>query len=230
MSLAARHLTYSFEGLEEQLLCFGEASADRCILIVPPLFDEMNRVRRMLVQMMRHMARRGISSALPDLPGTNESCASLAEQDLDKWRAAVSAAAAKIGATHIASLRGGSLIDDGVSAPRWRLAPVKGSNLLKAMLRTRIAGDKEAGIFTTREQLIASAQHMPLELAGNIISSAMLATLEKAEPVLTEAVRELASNEIDGSALWLRAEPQDDPLMSAAIAADLDRWSAACGG
>jgi hypothetical protein len=30
--------------------------------------------------------------------------------------------------------------------------------------------------------------------------------------------------------LWLRAEPGDDPAMSAAIAANLDRWSASCGG
>lgn len=230
MSPAVCHLTYSFEGLDEQLLGFGGESDKRCVLIVPPLFDEMNRVRRMLVQTMRELAGRGISSVLPDLPGTNESRASLVEQDLVTWRAAVSAAVAQIGATHIASLRGGALIDDGVSVPQWRLAPVKGSTLLKAMLRTRIAGDKEAGIVSTSEQLMASAQHAPLELAGNIIGAAMLASLEKAEPVITGAVREVALSDVDGSALWLRAEPQDDPAMSAAIAADLDRWSALCGG
>lgn len=230
MSPVVCHLTYSFEGLDEQLLGFDGAGDERCILIIPPLFDEMNRVRRMLVQTMRELTGRGISSVLPDLPGTNESRASLLKQDLVTWRTAVSAAAAKIGATHIASLRGGALIDDGVSVPHWRLAPVKGSTLLKAMLRTRIAGDKEAGIVSTSEQLMASAQHKPLELAGNIIGAAMLASLEKAEPVIIGAVREVALSEVDGSALWLRAEPQDDPAMSAAIAADLDRWSALCGG
>lgn len=230
MSPAVCHLTYSFEGLDEQLLGFGGASDERCILIVPPLFDEMNRVRRMLIQTMRDLAGRGISSVLPDLPGTNESRASLLKQDLVTWRAAVSAAATKIGATHIASLRGGALIDDGMSVPHWRLAPVKGSTLLKAMLRTRIAGDKEAGIVSTSEQLMASAQHAPLELAGNIIGVAMLTSLEKAEPVITGAVREVALSEVGGSALWLRAEPQDDPAMSAALAAALDRWSASCGG
>jgi hypothetical protein len=230
VTVTARHRSYSFEGFDEQLLGFGGANDERCILIIPPLFDEMNRVRRMLVQTMRELSGRRISSVLPDLPGTNESRAKLLDQDLDTWRAALSAAAAQVGATHVASLRGGTLIDDGISAPHWRLAPVKGSNLLKAMLRTRIAGDKEAGIVSTREQLIASAQHAPLELAGNVLSPAMLASLDKAEPVLTGSVREVALDEIEGSALWLRAEPHEDQAMSSAIAAELDCWSAACGG
>jgi hypothetical protein len=227
---AVCHLTYRFEGLDEQLFGFGGANDERCILIVPPLFDEMNRVRRMMVQAMRELAGRGISSALPDLPGTNESRASLEAQDVGTWRGAVSAAAAQIGATHIASVRGGTLIDDGVSIPRWRLAPVKGSVLLRAMLRTRIAGDKEAGIVSTSEQLMASALHAPLELAGNLISAPMLASLDKAEPVVAGEIREVALSEVDGTALWLRAEPQDDGAMSAAIAAHLDHWSASCGG
>jgi len=227
---AVCHLTYRFEGLDEQLLGFGGADDERCILIVPPLFEEMNRVRRMILQAMRELAGRGISTALPDLPGTNESRADLAEQDLDTWRAAVAAAAAQIGATHIASVRGGALIDDRAPLPRWRLAPVKGSSLVKAMLRTRIAGDKEAGIVSTSEQLIASAQHAPLELAGNLIGAAMLASLDKAEPILAGEIREVSPGDVDGTAIWLRAEPQDDPAMSLAIAADLDRWSASCGG
>jgi len=153
VTVTARLRSYSFEGFDEQLLGFGGANDERCILIIPPLFDEMNRVRRMLVQTMRELSGRRISSVLPDLPGTNESRAKLLDQDLDTWRAALSAAAAQVGATHVASLRGGTLIDDGVSAPHWRLAPVKGSNLLKAMLRTRIAGDKEAGIVSIEHDL-----------------------------------------------------------------------------
>jgi hypothetical protein len=57
---------------------------------------------------------------------------------------------------------------------------------------------------------------------------AELATAEPSElPRLT--VRALGQD-IMGSPLWLRAEPQDDPAMSAAIADDLDQWSASCGG
>jgi hypothetical protein len=55
-----------------------------------------------------------------------------------------------------------------------------------------------------------------------------LANAELAE-VAQMTVRALGQD-IAGSTLWLRAEPQDDPAMSAAIAADLDQWSALCGG
>ena len=84
----------------------------RQILIVPPLFDEMNRVRRVLASAMRSLTERGVGSALIDLPGCNESLVRLEEQDLAIWRAAVLACAEQLGATHIASLRGGALIDD----------------------------------------------------------------------------------------------------------------------
>jgi hypothetical protein len=36
--------------------------------------------------------------------------------------------------------------------------------------------------------------------------------------------------DVEGTPLWLRAEPQDDAAMSASIAADIDRWSPTCGG
>ena len=185
----------------------------------------------MLVQAMRGLAERGVGSMLLDLPGCNESLAALEHQSLSTWREAVSAAASQLGATHIAALRGGALIDDGATdLPHWRLAPAKGSSLLKTMIRTRIAGDKEAGKATSEAGLMDAAKTAPIELAGNILGPAMvseLATAEAAE-VAQMTVRALGQD-IAGSTLWLRAEPQDDPAMSAAIAADLDQWSASCG-
>lgn len=230
MSLRPEYQTYHFAGHDEHVLSFG-AGLSRQILIIPPLFDEMNRSRRMLVQAMRALAERCAGSMLSDLPGCNESFAALEEQSLSTWREAVVAAATQLGATHIASLRGGALIDDGaVNVPLWRLAPAKGSSLLKTMIRTRIAGDREAGKATSEAQLLAEAKKAPIELAGNLIGPAMVAELANAEPAIVgQLTLRLLGQGIAGSPLWLRAEPQDDPSMSAAIAADLDHWSASCG-
>ena len=88
---ALRHLSYHFDGRAEQLLTIG--SGDPAILFVPPLFDEMNRMRRTLVLAMHALAERDIASTLMDLPGANESLAPLEEQSLTRWREAVAAAA-----------------------------------------------------------------------------------------------------------------------------------------
>jgi hypothetical protein len=229
------HLHYIYAGNQEYAIGFRPADTTRSILIVPPLFDEMNRMRRVLVSAMRDLAQRGVASVMPDLPGCNESLSPLAQQDLDRWRGAISAAAQAFGATHIASIRGGSLVDDGPAMlPHWRLAPAKGSSLLKTMLRTRMAGDKEAGITSSMESLLNKGQREPIELAGNIIGPAMIASLEASDPTelnqLTLAAFGSDADSVSGSALWLRAEPQDDAAMAASLAEHLDRWSASCGG
>jgi hypothetical protein len=222
--------SYNHEGQTEICLCFGVGMA-RQIIIIPPLFDEMNRMRRVLASAMRDLGGRGVGSVLIDLPGCNESMAKLEGQTLDGWRAAVSACAAQLGATHIASLRGGTLIDDAAPLPHWRLAAVKGSAILKTMIRTRIAGDKEAGRATSEAELLAAAKSAPLELGGSLLGPDMIAQLVDAEPVAVASLTERKLGEdIVGPPLWLRAEPQDDSAMSASIASSLDRWSASCGG
>lgn len=230
MRPAPAHLHYDSGGQKEYCLSFGDATASRSILIVPPLFDEMNRTRRMLVEVMRSMADRGVRTLIADLPGCNESVADLATQTLESWQDAVEEAARQLGATHIASLRGGCLVDHRPGLPHWRLAPVGGSSLLKAMLRTRIAAEKESGNTVTIEQLMAKARSGPIELSGNMLGVGMLQSLDKAEAVGVDNLCEVKLADIDGSPLWLRAEPAENAAMSSAIAADLDRWSASCGG
>jgi hypothetical protein len=228
--VAPEYLTYTAAGRDELCLSFGGANSRR-ILIIPPLFDEMNRMRRVLATAMRDLAKRGVGSVLIDLPGCNESLASLHDQSLNDWRDAVTACADQLNASHIASLRGGALIDDGRPAlPHWRLAPVKGASLLKTMIRTRIAGEKEAGNSITEAAILAQAEAAPVELAGNLLGPDMVAQLAVAEPVAMPHLAERKLGEdIIGSPLWLRAEPQDDSAFAANIAADLDRWSASCG-
>lgn len=223
------HIYYNTSGQSEYCLRFGPAEADCTILFVPPLFDEMNRTRRMTVETMRELAKRDVASLLPDLPGCNESRAALSSQSIESWRNAVSEAAKQLGATHVVSIRGGSLLDDAAGLPIWRLAPVKGASLLKTLLRARISADKEAGLSTSAEQLIIEGQQHGLNLAGHALGPAMLGDLEKAIPVATENVTEATLADVAGTALWLRSEPGDSPEMSATLAAHIDRWSAACG-
>lgn len=234
MSAAPRHLTYSFDGHEEVCLAFGPDNATRRILIIPPLFDAMNRVRAMLVVAMRDLAERGIVAMLPDIPGCNESLAAISSQTIENWQGAMTAAAQQLSATHVASIRGGTLIDSGIALPHWRLASVKGASLLKTMLRTRIAADKEAGKTSSAETLMAAAQTAPIELSGYLLGADMLTGLDAALPDTSMGAHEVSVGEEPGQLLgkpiWLRAEPQEDPDMSAAFAAELDRWSASCGG
>ncbi len=231
MSTAPRHLSYHFKGYDEACLAFGDASATRRILIVPPLFDEMNRVRAVLVGTMRALAEFSVMTLLPDLPGCNESLATISAQTIDSWQRAMAAAADQLTATHVVTIRGGALVATGIALPLWRLAPVKGASLLKTMLRTRMASDKEAGRATTLESLMADAQNGPVDLSGYHLGATMLAGLEAASPANNafDVTLGESPDQLPGKPLWLRAEPQEDADMSAALAAALDRWSASCG-
>lgn len=230
MRIPPVHLSYETGGYREYCLSYGAVDSARTILIVPPLFDEMNRTRRMLVEAMRALGEQGERTLLLDLPGSNESVSDISGQSLSNWRQAVVDCASQLSATHIASIRGGCLIDDATNLPLWRLSPAKGGSLLKTMLRTRIVADKEAGISTTAEQLLTEAQTAPLDLAGVLLGQEMLAELDMALPSTTTGIHEVTLADVKGAPLWLRAEPGDDPAMSATIAAELAHWSVSCGG
>lgn len=221
-----RHFTYSYDGMVEQLVGFGPETAAAHILIIPPFFDEMNRMRHTLVAAMRLLAEAGVASALPDLPGCNESLSPLEKQSLHSWRDAAGAASGAFAATHVFSVRGGSLIDDFDPALRiMRLAPVKGRSLLNMMIRTRIAGDKESGITTTTQALNEQATAGPVELGGNLIGPSMWSGLAAAEPAALPTVSEIKPADISGSALWLRAEPQHSAEMAQGLAETLGEWA-----
>lgn len=202
-------------------------------MLVPPLFDEMNRMRKMLVDVMQALHALDITSFLPDLPGTNESLLPLEQATLAGWQQAVEACAQQHQITHIASFRAGVLtVAEMPAASHWMLSPVKGAAILRTMMRTRVAADREAGLTTSLSGLTEQAGAGPIELAGNIIGSDLFSQLNAAGiPALqNQRIVRLASDnkpgdvQIDGSALWLRAEPDDDPAMSSAIAQDIAAW------
>lgn len=218
---------------EHMLRIAPDAAPRATILFVPPLFDEANRMRRTLVLAMRALATDGFAAIMPDLPGQNESLIPLEAVDLDRWRDTLTQTAAAIdGPVVVASVRGGALIDHRADAAAWwRLAPTNGAALLRTLLRARVAADREAGVSSSVEGLRESAKSAPLLLAGNLLSSAMVAQLGAAEEQPVAPLRSIGigPDGIGGTPLWLRAEPGEDGAMAAAIAADIAAWSRACG-
>lgn len=190
----------------------------------------------MLADVMRNLDRQNIGSILPDLPGTNESRFPPAQADFSVWQEALTSCLDQFGQpAAIASIRGGCLIDDlDNSNKKWRLAPVKGQNLLRTLMRTRIASDKEEGKQATLAGLTEQAQEETLILAGNQIGPNLFSDLQAAQPPDSGNIRTVrldgdpkpSDAKIQGSPLWLRAEPDCDEELSMAIANDLVSWIA----
>jgi hypothetical protein len=193
------------------------------ILFVPALFEEMNRTRALLAAVMRALASRGHGCWLPDLAGTGESEAALDSVRWEDWRHDVSAAAAHVEAAAgapplVASLRGGTLIDDAAAATgRWRLAPVPGASLARDMVRAGLAGVEWAGYAPAAELRGRLEDATPIDQAP--LRTARLASDAGAAEV-----------KLAGPALWRRSEPGSSSELAEAAAADIAAWYATCAG
>lgn len=187
------------------------------LLVVPALFDEANRLRRFTVELLRELDGCGIDCLLPDLPGTNESLQPLAGQSLAGWQTAMTAAALHFRATRVLAMRGGAL-----AAPRdlpgWSYAAVSGEAVLRHMVRMRILAAREAGREETQAALLATGLREGLELGGYALGPAMIAGLQGADPPELTAISQA---DIGGPGLWLRAEPDEAPAQSRALAASI---------
>jgi exosortase A-associated hydrolase 1 len=204
-------------GGEEYALAFDAGRAHR-ILVLPAWFDEGNKLRHFTVEVMRRLDGAGIDCLLPDLPGCNESLASLAEQDLASWRAAAAEAAWHFSATRVLAIRAGAMIAPD-AVPGWRYAPLAGSAQLRALLRARVLASREAGREENRERLLAEGRKAGLELAGYRLGAQLIGDLAEAELPAAGQQRDIAQNDVGGPGLWLRAEPDYDPGQADALAA-----------
>ena len=189
------------------------------LLVVPPLFEEANKLRHLLVEVLRRLDASGIDSFMPDLPGCNESRAHLAEQTLDGWRTATAEAAEHFRASAVLTVRGGALLRP-TGLPGWDYAPQDGPKVLRSMVRARIISGKEAGHPESREEIEAKGRTEGIALAGWQIGPEMFAALETAElPPPETGVSVLDQETIGGRPLWLRAEPDFDAAQADALAA-----------
>ena len=202
---------------QELVLSFEKGRRSR-LLVLPPLFDEHNKLRRQIVGVMRRLDGAGIDSVLPDLPGCNESPAPLEGQSLTDWRTAVRDAATHFETTHVLAIRGGALLTP-EDLPGFLYAPAKGRQILRAMLRARTIASREAGREEKVDALLETGRREGLELAGWHLSGAMIAELEQAEAPADARLRVIEQATIGGSPLWLRAEPGEDSDQADALAA-----------
>ena len=231
------HESPALNGISEYGLTVAardDGALDALIILIPPLFDEANRLRRTLVLTARALAALGHDSWMPDLPGQNDSLLPTEAVSLATWRDAMAHIVAQAQKPVIlASWRGGALIDsDANVAGRWRMAPISGASVLRTLLRARIAGEREAGRDLTLDQLAELARAQVTELAGNRLSPTMVRELEQAVVADQGRLRTVqvgtAAGAIAGTPLWLRAEPGEDRAMADAMAADISVWSQSC--
>lgn len=221
------------------MLRFGpdNAPADAPVVVMAlPLFEEANRTRALAASIARALARLGVASAIPDLPGQGESLVPSEDARLEHWRAAFAAAVAATGPrAHVAAIRGGALIDtDAAPRSRWHFAPVAGADLFAELMRAFHIAALPARVDA---RLDAVPEGPPIEIQGNRLSRALLLALRDAAPEETgprrtlrlAADRAAADRHIDAAPLWRRAEPGNDPALAALLADDIARWIGACG-
>ncbi|HKX22722.1 MAG TPA: hypothetical protein VJM81_05540 [Rhizorhapis sp.] len=225
---------YSFSGYSEQYVHLGRKHP-RQILIIPPFFEEMNRTRRLLLGAMRTLDEARIGTILPDLPGQNESLVPDGEISIGIWRAALERLTAQSGVIidMIAAFRSGAILDDAVDCSRhWRFAPEDGPGLLRQLVRTRLAADREAGIASSKTTLLTEARQQGMLFAGWEIPFMMIQELEasglpahdEVRTVLLEGSSAPADAYVSGKPLWRQSEPQEDHWLAQQIAADLAAW------
>ena len=201
---------------QEMVLAFDHDRRHR-VLILPPLFDEANKLRHQLSCVMRRLDRAGVDCFLPDLPGCNESTAPLADQTLTGWRNGVEAAMREFGATHLLAVRGGALLLPD-KRPGWTYAPVSGAAILRAMVRARAIASREAGSEESSAAIHQEGRERGVVLAGWHIGPRMFRELEQARLAERDNLTPIPHTAIGGNPLWLRAEPDADPAQAEALA------------
>ncbi len=193
---------------EELVLRFG-ATSENTVLIIPPLFNEHNLLRRQLVEVMRRLLAAGKSTAFPDLPGWNESLQPLEKQTLSTWRETMAEAARQLKATHVLAVRSGALLAP-TNLPGWVFAPQSGAQLVRKMVRAQLVANQEAGQSRTRDEIHAEARERGIRLAGHSIGAELFVELEAAPAPSSENLTEISVEEVAGAGLWARSEPGEN--------------------
>ncbi|KQM19341.1 hypothetical protein [Novosphingobium sp. Leaf2] len=200
---------------EEYALVFDRQRGPR-VLIVPALFDEGNRMRRFTVEVMRRLDRAGCDSFLPDFPGCNESLQPLEHQDPADWTDAMAAAARHFAASHALGIRGGCLFTpERLTAMHY--APVKAASILRQMVRARVLASRESGHEERREDITTRAIERGITLAGYALGADFYRHFETMTP--RDDAQIIAQEQVGGSGLWLRAEPDENAGQADALAA-----------
>lgn len=197
------------------------------VLILQPLFEEANRMRRTLALMARALDRQGVGLVMPDLPGMGEhhiGANRVGISDIETASNLLSDALTSQGRpVLVAGFRAACLFDllPGASA-NWRFAPEPGDRLVRTLLRTEMPEESTATHAFINGQLVSRAflddmARLPLP------NPARLRTLRLATD------RAEADHHVEASPLWRHAEPGEDPALAELLAGDILNWAVTCG-
>lgn len=200
------------------------------LLVIQPLFEEMNRTRRLLSQITARLAAQGVGSWMPDLPGTGDASGTM---DWASWQQKIRAIHALLQTPDrtnvgVLAVRGGALLSNGFR-DRYLLAPVlTGAALLRDLLRTRAMASPDRPS-EHAERLAARLRLEPLELAGYAVGPALAASLNAAATDAQGArVTKVGAGGVAGPPVWRQAEPADASQLADDIACDLATWISTC--
>lgn len=205
-------------GTGEEMVMGFDKGRERRVLFVAPLFEEANKFRHQLAEIMRRLDALGIDSFLPDLPGCNESLALHSEQTIAHWRGCAAAAFEHVSATNVLAVRSGCwLVPEAASG--WLYAPSKPKQVLRGLVRSRMLSAKEAGRDESADAILDRARSEGVELAGWALGPQLVSELENAEFAPPAGYTVIEQADVGGKPLWLRAENDHDPEQAEAIAA-----------
>jgi hypothetical protein len=206
----------------EFMLAHGPNSGPQ-LIVLQPLFEEMNRCRATIAAVCRALGERGIGCWLPDLPGTGESLRDIASTSWQDWVSATVAASETVREAtgrlpSTIAFRGGALLDRTTGVPGWRLAPTSGRSLLSDLRRSALASGGD-----------------PAHPAGYPLSATLAEMLSTADAEPAPDVRTLrlasddrpADHHIEGTPFWRRPEPTFDAVMTELLVNDIADWARA---
>ncbi|MBA2935849.1 hypothetical protein HZF05_17350 [Sphingomonas sp. CGMCC 1.13654] len=204
----------------EFMLAYGPRNGPQ-ILVIQPLFEELNRCRAMLASACRALAERGVGVWMPDLPGTGESLRALDTIVWKDWFDAVGAAGSVVreetgSEPGILAIRGGALLDRPLFWRSLRLSPTSGRSLLSDLRRSALASGSD-----------------PAHPAGYTLSASLVEALAGAEPAPEGDILTIrlstddrpADRRIDGQPLWRRPEPAIDIPTEQALISEILSWA-----
>lgn len=200
----------------------------RPLLIVQPLFEEMNRTRRLLALIAADLAMGGIRSWMPDLPGTGDA---EGEMDWAAWQQSLLKFYANLQSqtsenVAVFAVRGGAFLTNGFRQ-RYLLAPVpSGAALLRDLLRSRAAANRDDG--ERADRLADLLKTDAVDLAGYRITPGLAASLGDAALHPADArIATVGEGGFAGPPVWRQGEPEDPRAMASAVAADVFAWMSA---
>jgi hypothetical protein len=173
------------------------------VLLLQPLFEEMNRCRHFLADLGRALGALGIATLLPDLPGEGDSPVALGPDGAAHWDRAAAALAGEH-AVGIVAMRAGCLVATGTAHPRFHIAPVgSGHAQLRELMRAQAFADLEAtGARIDPASYVDWLERgTTVRLAGHAVTPALYRSLVDRVPPAAEVI------DFEGPPIWRQAEP-----------------------